>query len=183
MRPILAVLALASCTSIDPEVAMRLSRLDPLTADPSTLAVALVLPEGMAVIPGEARLTLDARSGDQRLADQIALSPVGGVTGVPVPQGAHVAAFGIGPEGAARMRGWQETARTWQSGGSRGAVSLGIGVGGCRRGAGPDPSAPAAALIRLSPDEAFGPLLGPAPLKALLGPDAVAAMPECGGAR
>lgn len=55
-----AVVAAAGCTSVVPSTLMRLNALDPFTADPNDMAVALDLPAGLALWPATTQMTFKA---------------------------------------------------------------------------------------------------------------------------
>jgi hypothetical protein len=57
---LLSLALLSACTSLVPSGVARLSGLSPLDADPAQFAVALVLPEGLSLAPGSARLSISA---------------------------------------------------------------------------------------------------------------------------
>jgi hypothetical protein len=179
LRPLLACLALSACSSVVPMTAARLSAMDPLTVDPGQIEVALILPQGLRVTPGSAVLTLSAQRGDQRIAGDFVLDERA-VPGVPAPEGATVAGYGLTAHDVARMRALQAEIAAWKAEGeARGALS--VGVGGCRVGEGPAPEAEGAVMIRLARDEAFHALIRPTPLVSILGEGALAAMGPCKG--
>ncbi|MFZ1345406.1 MAG: hypothetical protein WAS32_00645, partial [Tabrizicola sp.] len=47
-----------ACTAIVPSTAARLASFDPLTANPAVIELVVILPPGLAVSPGSARLEL-----------------------------------------------------------------------------------------------------------------------------
>ncbi len=55
-----AVLAAAGCTSVVPSTLMRLNALDPFTADPNDMAVAVNLPSGLQMQPGTTEMVFKA---------------------------------------------------------------------------------------------------------------------------
>ncbi len=175
--PLLACLVLLACASMVPTTAARLSTLDPLTADPGQITVALVLPPGLQVTPGTAVLTLAARRGDMALADSFTLVPKP-TPGVTPPAGSVVAGFGLAGDDLARMRDLQADVAAWKATGAS-AATLSVGVGGCAVGDGPAPDATGAVLIRLSAEAPFQPLIQPTRLTSLLGPEALNAISPC----
>lgn len=176
-----AALTLAACASVAPGTAARLAALDPVTADPAAIEVALLLPPGLQVAPGTAVLTLAASRGDQRLSGDFRLQPRP-APGVAPPAGGSVAAFGLAPADLPRMRDLQAGIAGWRDAGAA-QGSLSVGVGGCALGSGPDPDATGAVLLRLAPDAPFRPLIRPTRLADLLGPEMLAAIAPCGGAQ
>ena len=65
MYRLFPALLLAACASISPLTTARLAAMDPLTADPAELAVAVVLPAGLAVGAKGVTLDLTAARGDE----------------------------------------------------------------------------------------------------------------------
>lgn len=176
MRPALAALCLvAACSAVVPDTAARLAATDPLTADPAGLAVALALPEGMAPGPDPAMLRLTLVADGMREDLALPLAPVA----APDLKGAEgaVLALALTAEGVDRMKALQRRAQ----GAAHGSLALGLGIPGCRVGAGPAAGATGAAWLRLAAGEPFRPLIRPARLDALLGPGALAGLRPCPG--
>lgn len=175
---IAASLALAACSAIVPSTAVRLASFDPLTADPAAIELVVILPPGLAISPGSAKLELSAdrgsehRSGSFRLADR----PV--APGTEVPAGATARGFSIAEPDVDRMRALQAEVAGWNaSGAAKGA--LGIGIGGCAIGDGPAPDATGSVLIRVREDGPYLPLIANGKLADLLGPEVLAAIQPC----
>ncbi|GAB1479066.1 hypothetical protein MASR2M74_16250 [Paracoccaceae bacterium] len=182
MHRLIPVLLLAACAYVSPLTTARLAAMDPLAADPAGLAVAVVLPAGLAVGPDGVTLDLQATQGEEALNGSYRLTEAAPDPALSVPAGATGHLFTLTPADVTAMRAWQARAAVWQALGS-GAVSLGLGLDVCALGAGPPPGAEGAALIRLQNDAPLMPLIGPAPLAALLGPDLMAAIAPCSGPR
>lgn len=177
----LALLALSACSSLVPSTAARLAALDPLTADPAALELVVILPPGLAVSPGSAKLELSADRGTEHRSGSFALAdrPVTG--GFAVPKGGTARGFAIAVSDVDRMRALQAEIAEWKrDGAARG--SLGLGIGGCAIGAGPEPDAKGSVLIRLRADGPFLPLIAEGKLADLLGPEVLAAIKPCQGA-
>lgn len=183
MRRIIMLIALAGCSSVPAMTAARLVAVDPLTADPGQIELAVVLPPGISPQPGSAKLTLHAAGGGQVLDAGYALVARAAARDVPLPAGARALAYGLSPSDAVRMRELQAEVAGWRASGERGQVALGVGLGGCRLGAGPAPDAEGAVYIRLADGGGFLPLVGPAPLSDMLGSAALAGLPPCGAPR
>jgi hypothetical protein len=171
-------LAVTACSAIVPGTAARLSALDPLTADPAALELVVVLPPGLAVSPGSAKLELTAdrgsahRSGSFQLADR----PV--AAGIDVPEGATARAFAVAEGDVDTMRALQAEIAAWKrEGAAKG--SLGLGIGGCTIGEGPAPDATASVLIRVHDNGPFLPLIADGKLADLLGAEVLAAIKPC----
>lgn len=180
MRRFLSVLVLAGCSYVPAATVARLAALDPLAADPAQIELAVVMPPGMDPLPGTATMTLHVEAAGQTRDAEFALEERALPQGVPVPAGAHAKAYGLNAADVARMRALQaEIAAAPEAGDGRAA--LGVGLGGCKQGAGPAPDAEGAVYVRLAADGSFLPLLGPAPLTAMLGRQAVAGLAPCAG--
>ncbi len=133
----LALLATA-CSAVVPSTAARLAILDPLTADPAALELVILLPPGLSIIPGSARLAFGATRGAETLSGSFTLEDRPLPPGISPPSGATPLALALTPADANRMRALQEDIAVWKrEGGARGSLSLGLG--GCAIGAGPAP--------------------------------------------
>ncbi|MBL4930118.1 hypothetical protein [Fuscibacter oryzae] len=183
MRRFLSVLVLAGCSYVPASTVARLAAIDPLTADPAQIELAVVMPPGMNPLPGTAKMTLHTEAAGQTRDAEFALEergqPQNGPQGVPMPAGAHAKAYGLSVADVARMRALQ--AEIAAGPGGDGRAALGVALGGCKQGAGPAPDAEGAVYVRLAADGSFLPLLGPAPLTAMLGRQAVAGLAPCPG--
>lgn len=176
-----ASLMLAACAHIVPSTAARLAAVDPLTADPAGLAVVVVLPPGLKVSPGSAKLELGAVRGDERLSGSFQLQDRPAPAGVAVAEGASARAFALSATDAERMRALQDQIAGWKREGNA-EGSFGIGLGACATGAGPAPDATGSILIRVASDGPFMPLVSDGRLSDLLGAKVLAAIKPCQGA-
>jgi hypothetical protein len=181
MRLVPAILLLSACTSVVPGTAARLSALDPLTADPAAIEVAVILPPGLAITPGTAMLQVGATRGEESLTGSFALRDRPAATGPTAPEGAVARVFSLTDTDAQRMRDLQTQISDWQQEG-RAQGSLGLAVGGCAIGPGPAPDARGSVYIRLAADASFLPLIQDGRLDDLLGADVLAAIKPCKGA-
>jgi hypothetical protein len=177
MRKLWICALLSGCASVVPGTVARLQAVDPLTADPAGIVLAIDLPEGLAVGPEGARMTLDVTTGAGREVLALPLR-TDGAEGLPEGDGA-VIALALPEAEAARMRALQARLR----GSDGGRVALGIGISGCTVGAGPAADARGAAWIRLAPDDPFRPLLRPVRIADLLGDGAMAGLRPCPSSR
>ena len=183
MRRFALMIALAGCSYVPAMTAARLAAVDPLTADPGQIELAVVLPPGMNPLPGTARLVLHAEGAGQRRDAEYLLVGRAVPQDVPVAGGAHVLAYGLSAADAGKMRALQAEVAGWRAARQRGQAALGVALGGCRVGAGPAPDAEGAVYIRLAADGGFLPLLGPARLSDMLGADAMAGLAPCSAAQ
>lgn len=177
-RAFLGLLALSACASVIPSTAARLAAFDPLTADPAALELVLILPPGLAVTPGSARLDLSASRGTDRLSGSFRLADRPVPPGVTLPAGATARGFAIAETEVARMRALQAEIAGWKrEGAARG--QLGLGIGGCAIGDGPAPEARGSVLIRVAADGPFLPLVADGRLSDLLGQDTLRTIKPC----
>jgi hypothetical protein len=178
VKPALAFLLFSACASVVPTTAARLAMLDPLTADPAAIQVAVILPPGLAVKPGSATLEFGATRGTESLNGSFALKDVPATPGVTAPLGSTARIYALTEVDAARMRRLQAQIAVWKDEGAA-KGSLGLGIGGCATGPGPAPDATGSVLIRLTEDVPFLPLIREGRLADLLGPDVLAAIQPC----
>ena len=179
--PVLAAILLAACASVVPGTAARLAAMDPLTADPAVIELVMILPDGLAVIPGSARLEFGAARGDEKRTGSFVLEDRPVATPVTVPPGATARGFALTPADADRMRALQAEIAVWKREGPA-QGTLGIGLGGCGVDGGPAADAVGSVLIRLVDDGPFLPLIRDGKLADLLGAEVLAAIKPCKGA-
>ena len=178
---LLAGLAVAACSAIVPSTAARLAAVDPLTADPAALELVVILPPGLAVSPGSARLTLAAVRGADRVEGTFLLEDRVPPADLSLAGGATARGLALGRQEAERMRALQAEVAGWsREGAAQGA--LGMALGGCAIGAGPASDATGSVLIRVRKDGPFLPLVAEGRLADLLGPEVLAAIKPCQGA-
>ncbi|WP_374434596.1 hypothetical protein [Tabrizicola sp.] len=178
---ILAILALAGCTSLVHSTAARLATMDPLTADPAALELVVVLPPGLAVTPGSAKLELSADRGAEHKSGSFQLAERPAAAGVAVPEGGSARGFAIAEADVPKMRALQAEIAAWKrEGAAKG--SLGMGLGGCAVDGGPAADARGSVLIRVQEGGPFLPLIADGKLSDLLGAQVLAAIKPCKGA-
>lgn len=174
----LCFVALSACTALVPSTAARLSALDPLTADPAALELVVILPAGLAVTPGSAKLELSADRGAEHKAGGFILADKPAAPDLDLPPDATVRGFSIADQDIDRMRALQAEIAGWKrQGAAKG--SLGLGIGGCAIGGGPAPDATGSVLIKLRADGPFLPLIADGKLSDLLGAKVMAAIKPC----
>jgi hypothetical protein len=181
MRPAsyaLACLALSGCSAIVPSTAARLATLDPLTADPAGIELLVILPPGLAVKPGTAKLEFGATRGAESRKGSFTLADRPVAEGFDVPEGATARRYSLTAEDAQKMRALQMDIAEWKRNGTA-KGTLGLGVGGCTVGDGPAQDATSSVLIRLETGAPFLPLIAEGKLADLLGPEAMAAIQPC----
>lgn len=182
LRSLAVSLALSACASIVPSTAARLAGFDPLTVDPAGIDLVVILPPGLSVSPGSARLELSAVRGRERREGSFQLADRPAAQGIDVPPGASARSFAIADADVPRMRALQADIAAWKREG-KAQGSLGVGVGGCTVGEGPAADARGSVLIRVAADGPFLPLIDNGKLADLLGAEVLAAIKPCQGAQ
>lgn len=171
-------IALSGCTALVPSSAARLARLDPLTADPAALELVVILPPGLAISPGSAKVELSAVRGTEHMGGSFQLADRAAPKGIDLPEAATARGFAIAEPDVARMRALQGEIAAWKREGEA-KGSFGIGIGGCAVGAGPAPDATGSVLVRVENDGPFLPLIVDGKLADLLGAEVLAAIKPC----
>lgn len=183
MLRVALLLLLAGCSYVPVMTAARLAAIDPMTADPGQIELAVVLPPGMNLLPDTAHMTLHIEGGAGQVRDaRYRLEESAAPQDVPLPDGAQARAYRLTAADARTMRDLQAEVAGWQGTGP-GQASLGVGLDGCKLGGGPAPDAEGAVYVRLAAGGSFLPLLGPARLTDMLGPSAMAGLPPCSAAQ
>lgn len=170
----LSLTLLAGCSGIVPGTALLLSNTDPLAADPGQISVALDLPEGIGVLPGSVKLSLEAeREGFGKVGDVWTLEQTQDASARQV--------FRVAEADHAELRSVQTQAREWNvedPDGTRGSLSLSIG--GCRTVPADElADARASVFIGLRNDAPMRPLFLKAPISEVLSEEQVSALPRC----
>lgn len=165
---------LFGCTSLVPATALKLRNLDPLTADPAEISVALDLPEGLGVLPDSVVLTLSSRN-----ADGDALDGTFNLAESLDAEGRR--SYRVAPSDQAEMKGLQTQARTWEEADPDGTFgSLSIGLEGCRTLPAADlTDARASVYFSLATDAPAMPLFLNAPIHQVLAAEDLAQLPPC----
>ncbi len=170
----LSFVLLGGCAGIVPGTALLLSNTNPLTADPGEISVALALPDGLSVLPGSVKLSLEAeREG------------AGEVRGIWTLEQARDpedrVVFRLAEADRADVQSVQAQARTWEAedpDGTRGSMSLSLA--GCRTVSAANlADARASAYISLEDGGPMRPLFRNAPIAEVLSSKQVSALPPC----
>lgn len=156
-----AALGLAACSAVVPSGAARLAALSPLDADPAAVSVALVLPEGIEVMPGSAKLSLGATRTDtgEAATGEFVLEAAAGDPSAFGADAAALRTFRLSEPDVARMRAVQDRLRGWEAAGVKTRGTLSVALGGCTLGAGPAPDARASVFLRTGAGGSYFPLL------------------------
>ncbi|GAB5447024.1 hypothetical protein [Gymnodinialimonas sp.] len=168
----LGVVALSGCVSLNPVTMVQLARLDPLTADPTQMAVALDLPEGVGVAEGSAHMRLYADHQDGAGFDER----------FELVQSAQDV-WRVEPGAQDRFRAAQARALAWEQADAD-AASGGFSVGfePCTLDAGPGADARVSLSLQLEPGARFLPLFNEVPVTAFMEDADLAALRPCGSA-
>ncbi|WP_044006221.1 hypothetical protein [Jannaschia sp. CCS1] len=170
MIPALGILALTGCLSVNPVTLLRLAALDPLTADPTGMAVQMDLPDGVGVTDGSAFVRLQAETeGGAQFDEVFAL----------VASAQQV--WRIDPNEQDRFRAAQARAAAWERAAPDATNgSFGASFSPCRLGEGPAEDAFVSINIQLEPEASFLPLLSEVPILSLVEEGDMEALRPCG---
>jgi hypothetical protein len=181
---LLPALLLAACSSVVPSTLAMLATTSPIKADPGAMAVALILPPGIAVKPNTAELKISmarADTGEQRSGRYTLIDAKETPSNISLAAGETLHVFQLSLKDADDMRRLQAEFAVWETevpkGDGHGSLSLGLG--GCSVNGGPTKDAVASAYIRTKADGTFSPLIDRDPLGKLLGTDLSTAIKPC----
>lgn len=170
MRPCLApLLFLAACAGLDPATALRMSQIDPLTADPAGFAIRLDLPAGVGIASDSAALGLSAtRNAETR----------GGVFRIVAAPSGDI--WRIAPVALTPLREAQEIIAEWERVDPDGTEgSLTISATPCRAGDGPAHDATLSAALQVAPGGPYLPILREVPVADLMRAAGLVDLPPC----
>lgn len=166
------VAGLSACVSMNPVTLVQLATLNPLTADPTQMAVALTLPEGVGVADGTAHMRIYAEHEDGESFDER----------FELLQDAQ-AIWRVEPGARDRFRAAQGRAAEWEQS-DAGAASGGFSVGfePCTLGNGPGADARVSLSLQLEPGARFLPLFNNVPVEDLAEDADLTLLRPCGSA-
>ena len=174
---IAVVLSLSACTSIVPSTALRLNALDPFTADPNDMAVALELPAGLALRPATTEMTFKAvhsPSGETVQRDYI-------LDEQRTTDGAVI--YTLSNTDIEDLNAMKESLLPWkETSDGNSTLFMGVTSKACRVpdvDVGPDPRVNVA--LRLEADGPLRPFLRDVTLLEYYEIDALAELPQCSG--
>ena len=161
----LLLLALSGCGSIPLTSIIKLSQLDPLTADAEQIRAAVRLPDTVRVKPGGAVMVLSARRETigESLSDRFVLERVSasadqdrvGLEYEDSP-GFRIDIFRIAKPDLPRLASLRQRIIAWKQQDPDGAKgSLSIGIEGCRVGPVTDDELPVSTYLRTDDEDAF----------------------------
>jgi hypothetical protein len=177
---------LGGCASLAPSAVARLASFDPLSADPSAIAIAVRTSDRLRLRTGDVKLRVALQSDDAALAfdERFDLEVMGGDVGS-LPGGTlisdeHVLLARVAADDRARLAETQARARATKGKG-KGSIEVSVS-GGCRTGDIEPAKLRFSAYMRTEDSGAFFPLTRDVSLARMVGADAVAALPPCDGA-
>lgn len=165
IAPVLLACLLCACGHVPLSTALALRDLDPSTADPAAMAVAVRLPASLALQAGKTRLTLGGtREDTKETIDEIFVlrpqPPVGDVDGLPdIGDDEHLVLLAVSRQDIERLRQTQMRIRQWKAArpdGTRGRLSLSAAP--CRQQVDVTGPLPVSTYIRTRSNAAFIPL-------------------------
>lgn len=155
---------LGACSSVSIPGLARLATLSPLETDPTNIAVALSLPDGVVLRPGTAQINLGASTDGRAKSTEATyiLAPSPGTDGSTV--------YRIAAADLDAFRAQQKLINGWKGADPDGTSgSFGVSLEGCATGGGPRRDATVSIAMRTSADDSFFPLVKNAPWKDVLG--------------
>ncbi len=180
MRFLTLLLLLGACGSVSLSTIVQLSRLDPLTADPSGFVAAVVLPQELDIPEGGATLGFTWVSADETLGGDFPLRRHMALDSGPIPHtpDQQVLFFDLAPEDAAAIRQAQQEITARKAAGVAGEGTFSVFAAPCARGL------PGQALIstylRVEDGGAFLPLLQDYDIRQKITEEQLGAVASCG---
>lgn len=172
-----ALFTAAACSSVVPSTVMRLNALDPFTADPRDIAVALDLPAGLALVPNSTELRFKAvhsPSGETHQRDYV-LQEQRLEDGVVI--------YTLSANDIADLEAMKTVLLPWRdTSDGNSSLSMVVHTDPCRLpdfDVGPDPRVNV--LLRLEQDGPLRPLLRDASVLEYFDVAALAELPQCSG--
>ena len=184
VRTIASLGALALAAACSPLGLADAARLDPLNTPPSSLGLAVGVPDRVELRDGDAVLRIAYAAGGETLVDaSVPLSVRKGLPGARVPAlpGEVIYAVSLAPAEAARVAAAQAEIRALRAAGTEGEGTFSIAVaGGCRTTNALD-ALPVTTWLRTDPSVPYAPLTRRADALGALRAAGVT-VPPCGGA-
>lgn len=168
------LIGLSACTTLVPGTIARLYALSPLEADPADIAVALRLPDGVAVQPNSAQIVLTAERQDTGETSAATYT----LSAIKTSEGNSI--YRIADEDHDQLRTQQELIAGWKAedaDASKGSLS--VQLAGCKTAQEVDPNPTLDISIRTSQDDAFMPLVRGAKLTQVFKVAGIESLPPC----
>lgn len=180
MRFLSVLLLLGACGSVSLSTIVQLSRLDPLTADPSGFVAAVVLPDAYDLQEGSAMLGFTWESESEALGGEYAMQRHGAIEGGNITPRAdqHVLYFDLTPADAAAIRQTQLDVTQRKAEGVEGTGSFSVFVAPCA--AGPEGTLLISTYLRIEEGGPFLPLLRDFDIRQKITDSALSELPDCG---
>ncbi len=159
MRFLSLLLLLGACGSVSLSTIAQLSRLDPLTADPSGFVAAVVIPKAYDLLEGSAILGFTWESESEALGGEYAMQRHEAFAGGEITPSAeqHVLYFDLAPADAAAIRQTQLAVAQRKAAKVEGEGSFSVFVAPCA--AAPDGALLISTYLRIEEGGPFLPLL------------------------
>jgi len=160
---LLIITGVAGCSTIPLSSALKLRQLNPLTADPKAIRIAVRLPDGIRVREDGAVMEITARRTDTGLTEkgrfvfrQQTSATADAADGLLAEADTHFEIFRIADDDMARLRRLQETMKVWKAEAPDDAGgSLSIQISGCRTAKLPPGPVVISTFLRTDPAEPF----------------------------
>lgn len=165
---------LTACTSVVPSTALKVAQLDPLSANPADIAVAITLPSGLGTRPGSAALHLVANGPSETIDEKFILAQTS------LQQNRYL--FALKPQDHTRLRDVQAQILAQKALGKT-PGRFGVTIDPCIIGDGPADDARGSFDVRLQAGGPLLPLVTNARLDKLVSPETLRASPPCKGAK
>jgi hypothetical protein len=183
----IACLAVTACASVNPAALAKLASLDPLTADPSQIAVAARLPEALKLRTGDLMMVVKTNdtNGPEKIDETFYLQvsdAEAGDAGVIVPDdGERLQTARVAPQDIERLRAIQAKASAMKAaGGAKGKGSLTVSAkGGCKAAELPEGPLMLNIYMQTENNGDWFPVVNRLDVKRALGEEMLAKIPPC----
>ena len=162
-------LCLIGCGSVVPSTLMAMRGLSPLEADPAGFVTRVTVPDQVRIVPGSARLILQAERADTKARREGTFVLADGAT-----------LYRVAPRDLARLRALQSEINAWETQDPEATTgSLSVLVTACRLVEIVSRDATVSVDLQLTEAEPFLPLLSNAPLASILTDSELTALVPC----